>query len=117
MINKKTYSYEVDYWSIGVILFILLTGRFPFNGVTQKEIFDEICNQFPSFTKKEDLIISEGAKDLTEKLLIKTPRDRLKAKDALQHPWIKTEVLKDTSESKIGDDVVQNLKRYSTSSK
>ena len=44
IIQKKEYSgFAADVWSLGIILFVLLTGGFPFNGVTERDLFSKIC--------------------------------------------------------------------------
>ena len=74
--GKKGYSFEVDIWSIGVIMYQLLTGKFPFGNECKedKKIYEEI-------TKKEinenDLNnISDVAKDLIKQLLVKESKYR-----------------------------------------
>jgi cell cycle serine/threonine-protein kinase CDC5/MSD2 len=62
MIRSHTYSFEVDIWAIGIILYALLVGTTPFYSESMEEVFFKIDKgeiQFP-----QDLIISETAKDL-----------------------------------------------------
>ena len=42
VINSKEYNQQCDLWSIGVILYVMLTGVFPFIGSTKEEIFSKI---------------------------------------------------------------------------
>lgn len=44
IIQKKEYSgFNSDIWSLGIILFVMLAGMFPFNGGTEKELYGKIC--------------------------------------------------------------------------
>lgn len=44
IIQKKEYSgAAADIWSLGIILFVLLAGIFPFNGATERELYAKIC--------------------------------------------------------------------------
>ena len=52
-ILKSDYNEKCDVWSIGVILFILLSGRPPFGGENDKEILDSVKQGVFSFSGKE----------------------------------------------------------------
>lgn len=44
IVQKKEYNgYATDIWSLGIILFVMLAGMFPFNGATEKELYGKIC--------------------------------------------------------------------------
>ena len=82
-------------WSLGVILYILLTGSQPFRPITQeqkdngaKDLPQQICDC--DYKKKGGVLddISEEATDLITKLLKFQPKDRLSAQEALDHPWL-----------------------------
>ena len=48
----KSYSYSVDWWSLGVLSYEMITGQSPFSGEDEEELFNSICNSrvpFPSF--------------------------------------------------------------------
>ena len=80
-------SNACDIWSIGVILYVLLSGYLPFYGNTQEELFDKILTASFSFNNKCWDDISDQAKDLVSKMLTLRPEDRPSAEECLKHPW------------------------------
>ncbi len=79
-------------WSVGVILFILLSGRPPFSGDNDKEILDAVRSGVFSLASKEWTAISPEAKDLIKQMLTFEPNQRITALEALNHEWIKKKV-------------------------
>jgi serine/threonine-protein kinase Psk1 len=76
MCMGKSYSYEVDYWAMGILLHELLTGSPPFTGNNNRIISDRIIK-----TKlKLPYYLSPDAKDILTKLLKKVPTARLGGK-------------------------------------
>ncbi|XP_076904166.1 calcium-dependent protein kinase 28-like [Bidens hawaiensis] len=86
---KRRSGPESDVWSIGVITYILLCGRRPFWDRTEDGIFREVLRNKPDFKRKPWPNISNGAKEFVRKLLVKYPRARLTAAQALSHPWVR----------------------------
>lgn len=77
-----------DMWSIGVICYVLLSGLSPFVGQDDFETMTNVSFAKYSFDYAPFEEISSSAKDFIEKLLIKEPAKRMKAKNALKHEWL-----------------------------
>jgi calcium/calmodulin-dependent protein kinase I len=86
---RRPYDQQSDMWSVGCIVFLLLSGNLPFLGRSQKELFRKIISGRYDFKEEIWNEISDDAKDLVGKLLVLDPDIRLTAKKALLHPWLK----------------------------
>lgn len=72
-----------DIWGCGVILYIMLTGVFPFEGSTLQCVADEVTHAHVYYPSQfsEDLI------DLFKHIFIINPKNRYTAEDIMKHPW------------------------------
>ena len=84
-------------WSVGVIMYILLTGTPPFNGEEDDSILRAVSNGKYDTTLESYKALSPEGKDLISRLLKYNPSDRITAKDALTHPWFNTKEFKNIS--------------------
>ncbi|XP_028120169.1 CDPK-related kinase 4-like [Camellia sinensis] len=87
----RSYSFEADMWSIGVITYILLCGSRPFYARTESGIFRSVLRADPNFDDSPWPGVSSEAKDFVRRLLNKDHRKRMTAAQALTHPWLRDE--------------------------
>lgn len=89
------YNRAVDCWSLGVILFICLSGYPPFSEYkTQVSLKDQITSGKYNFIPEVWAEVSEKALDLVKKLLVVDPKARFTTEEALAHPWLQDEAMK-----------------------
>lgn len=112
-----TYDEKCDLWSIGVILYILLCGYPPFDGDNDQEIANKI--QKGSYRMKGGVWnqISNEAKDLISRLLIKNPDQRISARDGFSHPWISNYADEKRRNSVYLSHVLDNIRQFNKSTK
>ncbi|SCU79801.1 LAFA_0B05688g1_1 [Lachancea sp. 'fantastica'] len=95
------YSSMVDMWSIGCLVYVILTGHLPFSGSTQNELYKQISAGSYHEGPLKDYKISDEARDFLESFLQVNPSERMTAEQALQHPWIKATKTSDALDSQI----------------
>ena len=85
------YSYKMDMWSLGVILYVLLSGGiFPFSSeISEMEVLHKIKRGIYDMNINELDYVSSSAKDLIRHFLNIDPENRISIDEALNHPWIK----------------------------
>ena len=105
---KGSYDEKCDIWSLGVLMYMMLSGLPPFYGSNRKEVMTKITQGKFSFKSKIWTLISREAKDLIENMLTLNPEQRPSCRDILAHPWfLKEEV------AKINTAIyLENMNRY-----
>ncbi|XP_043556402.1 ribosomal protein S6 kinase alpha-3 isoform X5 [Chiloscyllium plagiosum] len=91
VLKRQGYDAACDIWSLGVLLYTMLTGYTPFaNGPddTPEEILARIGSGKFSLTGGYWDTVSDVAKDLVSKMLHVDPQQRLSTTQVLRHPWI-----------------------------
>jgi len=110
VLGGRGYGQAADCWSVGVCLFILLSGYAPFSGADEKAVLRAVRSaKGPDFDDPAWEAVSGGARGLVARLLDPNPATRLTAADALRHPWVAGGVAKQGAPA-------PNTKRASSSS-
>ncbi|XP_066312828.1 calcium-dependent protein kinase 3-like isoform X1 [Miscanthus floridulus] len=108
---KRNYGPEIDIWSAGVILYILLCGVPPFWAETEQGVAQAILRGNIDFKREPWPNVSVNAKDLVRRMLEPDPKLRLTAKQVLEHPWLQN--AKKAPNVPLGDIVKSRLKQFS----
>ncbi|PWZ06489.1 Serine/threonine-protein kinase ATG1c [Zea mays] len=102
VMQAQKYDAKADLWSVGVILYQLVTGRPPFNGGNQIQLLKNILRtceiRFPS-----DCDLSHGCIDLCRKLLRLNSVERLTVEEFVHHPFLSEHAPEKTLRSKVAD--------------
>lgn len=113
ILSQKPYKEPCDYWSVGVVLYILLSGQPPFYDDDNFELFEKIKKCKYDMDSPIWGMVSSQAKDLISKLLVADPAKRITGEEIAAHPWILGEGVKD----KKGVNVLQKMREWDTKRK
>lgn len=115
--NKGYKGFHTDHWSLGVLLYAMLTAAVPFKASNMQELLEVIMKRKVSFP----LGMSRLAIDLIKSLLKVNPAERLSIPEILEHPWMKEELcdeecdyitVKDCEQNASGIDAVDMSKLF-----
>ena len=86
---RTPYNKEVDIWSMGVILFYMLSGKLPFRGHKEQEVAEKIVYDPLEFDEDDWETRSQKVQDLISCCLEKKKEDRITIDKFINHPWFK----------------------------
>lgn len=92
MVREQPYDFQVDVWSLGIIVYEMVTGCSPFTADSEKHTMAKIkeYSDFSTIKRKlEDLQVSGELLDFLKRLINPETTQRMKVEDVLVHPWIK----------------------------
>ena len=107
MIEGRSYP-QSDIWSLGVIIYLSLTGKYPFDSKDNKELFHKIQKEEINVEPLDESECSDEAKDFVIKCLNKDPEKRMNTADCLNHQWITKFCIKKNS-NLINNETVDTL--------
>ena len=79
---------QSDIWSVGVITYFMLTGKYPFDSKTREDLFCKIKNDKLDLKPLNISRVSDEAKEFIERCLHKDYNKRMTTSQALEHEWI-----------------------------
>ena len=104
-----TYDKKCDMWALGVLTYVMLFGKYPFNDENKSVLFDKIKNQEPIYDSN---LISDDALNVIQILLYKNPNKRPDANSLLNHSWF-VKTLKNEFKDNIKDlSLIPTLKGF-----
>ena len=105
------YRESCDVWSIGIMLFILLTGKLPFGVESQPDIIRALVSQELLFDANDWEHVSPFALDLVRKMLTFDPERRISIDQVLAHEWFQSNPSQYVV-SRIPENLLDRLKHY-----
>mmetsp|Transcript_8495 Transcript_8495/g.18054 ORF Transcript_8495/g.18054 Transcript_8495/m.18054 type:complete len:586 (+) Transcript_8495:177-1934(+) len=104
------YDQKCDAWSAGVVMYIILSGQYPFRAKTKDALLHQIRREPVSFKDKQWKKISKEAKTLLAELLRKKAETRCEVIEALEHPWLQNDGCLPTEN--IMQDIVSSMQHF-----
>ena len=111
MINGN-FVYASDVWSIGVILFTMVTGKQPFRGKSKQEVFDKIKLGEYDTKSLQRSKCSKELKDLIKKMLVIEHTKRITVESALEHIWFKQFEIDKKINLVVDQEIIESLKQF-----
>ena len=107
------YDEKCDLWSLGVVTYLLLTGKPPFRGPDDRSTIHRIKTSEPDYSAPIWERLSPYALELVKNLLQKDPTKRWSAERALESPWFeKYRQELDKTGANLEEDVIHSLTRF-----
>lgn len=95
------YTFKSDIWNLGIVVYLMICGKLPFNAYNYKDLWIEIKNKNPNMNGGVWADIDLEAKDFVRACLEKSEQERISLEECFRHPFIQS-VLDPVGEPLIG---------------
>ena len=85
VLEEKAYGFEADIWSIGVVFYQMLYGKYPYMGMNDYDILKKIKANRPDYTRVN---ISNNARDFLDRCMTVDPKKRISWSEIYEHPLL-----------------------------
>lgn len=117
VIRRKSYSYEVDWWAFGVLMYEMVYGVVPFRDVYEDGVLEQVLHKEPLYWKwapcadkgKKRMKVSNEAIDLMKRLLNKVPSNRIKGENIGKHLFFKGVDFEDVESGKVKPPLLSSM--------
>ncbi|CAH2064193.1 unnamed protein product [Thlaspi arvense] len=109
IMQLQKYDAKADLWSVGAILFQLVTGRTPFTGNSQIQLFQNIMRSTKLHFPVDCRDLCTDCKDLCQKLLRRNPVERLTFEEFFHHPFLSDRQSYDLPRSRLGSRTMDDF--------
>jgi serine/threonine protein kinase len=84
VLQGNPYSQQCDIWSVGILIYVMVTGEHPFNSNSKEQMIFDISNHPITLNPEK---ISPALLDLLQQILVKNPDQRLTISQIKKHHW------------------------------
>ena len=88
IIYQRPYSFEIDIWALGVILYRMICGDLIFEYDDKDKVAFSIAKREISYHHRQWSKASAEVMDLLKKMLVKEPSKRISIEEVMRHPWL-----------------------------
>jgi calcium-dependent protein kinase len=110
-VYNMEYTEKCDIWSLGVVLYILILRKTPFDGDLDKDVVKNIKNNSITFNDALGSKKSIECIDIMKRMLYKDPKSRISMQDVMLHKWIRV-MGKDPNETKKVKSALKAIRKF-----